>query len=158
VLTKNQLMLLYKLAAIFGRDMDNRWQIYTEMMPVVGGGLMWRTVARELSDLLPFAMGTVPKVAIAYAGTYSTGQAARFYYEHGTKIDRKQMQALYKEALALMKRTPLQLPWSSRDEDADDISGDDTIHVRITEHPSAAGDPSEEDSDNEEPRTGSTGD
>lgn len=156
VLTKNQLMLIYKLAAIFGRDMDNRWQIYTEMMPVVGSGLMWRTVARELSDLLPFAMGTVPKVAIAYAGTYSTGQAARFYYEHGTKIDRKQMQALYKEALALMKRTPLQLPWGSRGEDDVDDS-DDAVHVKITEHPSASGESKNESEAEDEPRTGSTG-
>ena len=70
VLTKNQLMLIFKLAAVNGRDLDHRWRIYSEMIPVVGAGFAWRTVAREVVTLLPLAIGTIPKVAIAFAGTW----------------------------------------------------------------------------------------
>lgn len=107
VLTKNQLMMIYKLAAIYQRDLDDRWRIYQEMIPVVGSGLVWRTVAREIAGLMPLAMGTVPKVAIAYAGTYAIGRAAHYYYEHGTRLDRSDMRALYEEALTLLRRNPL---------------------------------------------------
>ncbi|HEV2107056.1 MAG TPA: hypothetical protein VGR16_02225, partial [Thermomicrobiales bacterium] len=38
VLTKNQLMLLYKIAAIHGRDLGDQFGIIREMVPVVGAG------------------------------------------------------------------------------------------------------------------------
>ena len=107
VLTKNQLLMLYKLAAIFGRDLGNRRRIYSEMLPVVGAGLVWRTVARELVTLMPFGLGTVPKVAIAFAGTWAVGQAAVVYYESGEKLSREQMRGLYAEALELLRHLPL---------------------------------------------------
>lgn len=109
VLTKNQLMMIYKLAAIHERDLDDRWRIYAEMLPVVGGGLVWRTVARESAALLPLAIGTVPKVAIAYAGTYATGRAAALYYSRGARMSREQMRVLYAEALERLRRNPLPL-------------------------------------------------
>lgn len=107
VLTKNQLMLIFKLAAIHGRDLDNRWRIYTEMMPVVGAGLAWRTVAREVVTLLPLAIGTVPKVAIAFAGTWVIGQSAEVYYESGEKLNKEQVRALYAQALEILRKNPI---------------------------------------------------
>jgi len=107
VLTKNQLMLIFKLAAIHGRDLDNRWRIYTEMMPVVGAGLAWRTMAREVVTLLPLAIGTVPKVAIAFAGTWVIGQSAEVYYERGEKLNKGQVRALYAQALEILRKNPL---------------------------------------------------
>lgn len=107
VLTKNQLMLIFKLAAIHGRDLDNRWRIYTEMMPVVGAGLAWRTVAREVVTLLPLAIGTVPKVAIAFAGTWVVGQSAEVYYERGEKLNKEQVRALYTQALEILRKNPI---------------------------------------------------
>lgn len=107
VLTKNQLMLIFKLAAINGRDLDNRWRIYTEMLPVVGAGLAWRTVAREVVTLLPLAIGTVPKVAIAFAGTWAIGEAAQVYYERGERLNREQMRTLYAQALEILKQNPI---------------------------------------------------
>jgi len=107
VLTKNQLMLIFKLAAIHGRDLDNRWRIYTEMMPVVGAGLAWRTVAREVVTLLPLAIGTVPKVAIAFAGTWVIGQSAEVYYERGEKLNKEQVRALYAQALEMLRKNPI---------------------------------------------------
>lgn len=107
VLTKNQLMLIFKLAAIHGRDLDNRWRIYSEMMPVVGAGLAWRTVAREVVTLLPLAIGTVPKVAIAFAGTWVIGQSAEVYYERGEKLNKEQIRALYAQALEILRNNPI---------------------------------------------------
>ncbi len=110
VLTKNQLMMIYKLAAVYERDLNDQWTIYTEMVPVIGAGLVWRTIAREVSALLPFMIGTVPKVAIAYAGTFAAGRAAATYYEQGIKLNWNQMRALYAEAIDRINQNPLPLP------------------------------------------------
>ena len=40
VLTKNQVMMLYKLAAVHGRDLHNQRGILQEVLPVVGAGLV----------------------------------------------------------------------------------------------------------------------
>lgn len=107
VLTKNQLMLIYKLAALHGRDLDQPWRIYSEMLPVVGVGILWRTVARELVTLIPFAAGTIPKVMIAYAGTAVAGQAANFYYFQGERPTREQFQQFYARAAEIARSLPL---------------------------------------------------
>jgi uncharacterized protein (DUF697 family) len=103
VLTKNQLMLIYKLAAAHGREIEQPWRLYTEMLPVVGAGLVWRTVAREMASFIPFAAGTIPKVLIAYAGTAVTGQAANYYYEFGARPTGAQMRRFYERAIEVAK-------------------------------------------------------
>jgi len=103
VLTKNQLMLIYKLAAIHGRDISQPWRLYTEMLPVVGAGFLWRTVARELAALLPFAAGTIPKVLVAYAGTTVVGQGASFFYEQGERPSGEQMRNFYGRAIEIAR-------------------------------------------------------
>lgn len=114
VLTKNQIMMIYKLAAVYERDLNNQWAIYTEMVPVIGAGLVWRSIAREMAALLPFMIGTVPKVAIAYAGTFAAGRAAATYYEKGIKVNWDQMRALYAEAIDRINQNPLPLPRALR--------------------------------------------
>ena len=104
VLTKNQLMMMYRLAAIYDRDLDDRWRIYSELLPVVGAGFLWRTTARQAAAVLPVALGAVPKVAIAYAGTYAIGQAARAYYECGYEIGAEDMQRLYERGVSVLTR------------------------------------------------------
>lgn len=99
VLTKNQLMLIYKLAAIHGRDLQQPWRIYSEMLPVVGAGIVWRTVARELTSLIPFAGGSIPKLIVAYAGTMVMGQAGHFYYQQGNRPSSEHMQGFYARAV-----------------------------------------------------------
>lgn len=106
VLTKNQLLLIYKLAAIHGRDLDNRFAIYREMAPVVGAGLFWRTVARDLAAILPFAAGAVPKVAIAFAGTYAAGMAAHVYYTEGKRASAERMREFYARGIQELKEKP----------------------------------------------------
>ncbi len=110
VLTKNQLMLLYKVAAIHGRDLSDQFAIIREMVPVVGAGLAWRTVAREVASFVPFAAGTIPKVAVAYAGTLSVGRAADFYYRFGHKPGRNQMKDFYKQAAERLPALPFAKP------------------------------------------------
>ena len=107
VLTKNQLMMIFKLAAIHGQNVDDRFRIYREMVPVVGAGLFWRTVARELAAMVPFAAGTVPKIAIAVAGTYAAGMAAHVYYLEGKRASAARVRGFYQQALdEVVRRQP----------------------------------------------------
>jgi uncharacterized protein (DUF697 family) len=83
VLTKNQAMLVFKLAAIHGRDISDRVAILKEIMPVIGSAFLWRTAARTAIGLAPAPISALPKAAVAFLGTYTVGQAARYYYERG---------------------------------------------------------------------------
>jgi uncharacterized protein (DUF697 family) len=89
LLTKNQAMLVYKLAALHGRDIDDRMGVMREIMPVIGGAFIWRTVARTATGAFGLLGGpaallsALPKAAIGYVGTYVVGEAARYYYERG---------------------------------------------------------------------------
>jgi uncharacterized protein (DUF697 family) len=103
VLTKNQVMMLYKLAAVFGRDLRDQRGILQDVLPVVGAGLVWRTVAREATTLLPFAAGAVPKLAIAYLGTVVVGRAAEFYYRTGMKPSKTQLEQFRRQALERLR-------------------------------------------------------
>jgi len=85
VLTKNQAMLVFKLAALYGRDVNDRFGVIREILPVIGSAFLWRTAARTAVGLAPAPVSALPKAAIAYFGTYSVGQAARYYYERGDK-------------------------------------------------------------------------
>ncbi len=107
VLTKNQVMMMFKLAAIHGRDLHNQWKIMQDLAPVVGAGLFWRTIAREAASFIPLAAGTIPKVAIAYAGTLSVGRAADYYYRTNRKPSRSQIQGYYKQAAEAVSKLPL---------------------------------------------------
>jgi uncharacterized protein (DUF697 family) len=107
VLTKNQVMMLYKLAAVYGRDLRDQRGILQEVIPVVGAGLVWRTLAREATSLLPFAAGTVPKLVIAFVGTMAVGRAAEFYYRTGMRPTRVQMEQFARQALELLRQLDL---------------------------------------------------
>jgi len=106
VLTKNQMMMVYKIAASSDRPLDNQNAIFREMIPVIGQGLIWRTVAREATSFLPFAAGTIPKIAISFTGTYALGRAADYYYRVGKKPTRLQREDFYRQARGLLIRLP----------------------------------------------------
>lgn len=113
VLTKNQLMMVYKIAAASGRALDDQHAIIREMVPVVGQGFFWRTAAREATTMLPLAAGTIPKVAIAFTGTYMLGRAAEVFYRFGkapTKTQREEFLAQARELLA-------KLPFGKREKE-----------------------------------------
>ena len=107
VLTKNQVMMLYKLAAAFGRDLHDQRGILQEVLPVVGAGLVWRTLARQATTWMPFAAGTIPKLVIAYAGTMAVGRGAEFYYRTGLKPSRSQMDQFMQQATEMLRRLNL---------------------------------------------------
>jgi hypothetical protein len=102
VLSKNQAFLAYKLGLALG--LSTRWQDYvTEFGSVLGGGFLWRQLARSLVGLIP-AWGIIPKVAVAYSGTYVVGHAVLGWYLTGRHISGKQMRELYGVAFARGKR------------------------------------------------------
>ena len=97
VLTKAQAFLVYKLGLTLG--FSTRWQDYLgEFGGVIGGGFVWRQLARMLIGLVPI-WGIVPKVAIAYSGTFVVGHVVLQWYLTGRKITKQQMRALYTQAL-----------------------------------------------------------
>lgn len=102
ILTKNQAILLLRLAAVYGLPLDRAR--LTEVAPVVGAAFGWRTLARELVGFLPAGFGVVPKAAIAYAGTLAVGRAAAWYYETGRAMPEAQLRLLRKASLSEAKQ------------------------------------------------------
>ena len=109
VLTKNQILLLFKLAGLYGRDLELGRQLIVEVMPVVGGAFVWRSTARALVGLLPSLLGLFPKTLVAYTGTYVVGQSARYYYRFGRKPPPEVMRDLRAEAARLARETVARL-------------------------------------------------
>ena len=107
VLSKNQALLVYKLALAFGAPADFQAQM-KEVLPVIGSGFLWRQVARQLVGLIP-GFGIVPKVAVAYAGTYATGQAAAVWYRSGEVLSRDALKTLYRQAMKIGRERATEL-------------------------------------------------
>ena len=84
VLTKNQLMMCYRLALAAGRDEEPK-AMMTEIIGVLGSGVLFRQAARQLVGLIPIA-GLLPKVAISYAGTYAIGKAMVGWTTEGKQV------------------------------------------------------------------------
>lgn len=99
VLTKNQALMVYRLALAHGAPPDFQARI-AELAPVIGGAFVWRQVARTLVGLIPI-WGVVPKVAVAYAGTYATGRAAASWFGDGELLSRGRLKELMDEAMRL---------------------------------------------------------
>jgi uncharacterized protein (DUF697 family) len=96
VLTKAQAFLAYKLGLVFG--FSTNWHDYvSEFGGVIGGGFLWRQIARSLIGLVPL-WGIVPKVAVAYSGTYVVGNAILQWYLTGRNLTRAQIRVLSKQA------------------------------------------------------------
>jgi uncharacterized protein (DUF697 family) len=103
-ITGIQMMLMLHIEATYGKDPDVQrlWQL----LPVIGGGFGWRSLARELSGFIPVA-GIAIKGAIAYAGTIVVGEGVTFYYQHGRHMSAGQARSIYEstknEALAFAR-------------------------------------------------------
>lgn len=98
VLTKNQAIMAYKLALMYGYPPEVQ-KVLGELAGVVGGGFVWRQVARMLVGFVPL-IGPVTQVGVAYAGTYVTGEAVQRWLVHGRKLEREDLRAAYQRALA----------------------------------------------------------
>ena len=97
VLTKNQLMMAYKIALVSGKT-GSPQKLLGEIVGVLGGGFLFRQLARQMSGLIP-VWGIVPKVAVAYAGTWAIGRAVTVWAVEGQKITPELMSGHYREAL-----------------------------------------------------------
>ncbi len=107
VLTKNQALLTYKLGLAYGAPPDFQAQM-REIMPVIGSGFLWRQLARQLIGLIP-GFGLLPKVAVAYAGTYAVGQSASLWYSQGEVMSSASLKQLYRRAMTLGKQRAREL-------------------------------------------------
>ena len=96
VLTKNQLVMSYKIAVASGKSGSPRHMI-GEVLGVVGGAFLFRQGARQLVGLIPIA-GIAPKVVVAYAGTQAIGRAVAAWASEGKRLSRASVQRLYREA------------------------------------------------------------
>jgi len=105
ILTKNQAMMVLKLAAVYGRPLHDKWRLAIEIAPVVGAAFAWRTISRLLVGSLPTPIAAVPKMAIAYAGTFVVGRMARYYFEYGERPSRQTVRQFADEAAADWQRT-----------------------------------------------------
>jgi uncharacterized protein (DUF697 family) len=105
VLTKNQVLLLFKLAGLYGRDLEFGRKQIAEILPVVGGAFFWRTTARALVGFMPSLLGMLPKTLVAYAGTYVVGQMARYYYHHGHKPPPEIVRELREDGVRIARHT-----------------------------------------------------
>lgn len=97
VLTKNQLMLAFKISLATGRTGSNR-QLLSQVVSVIGSGLLLRQIAQELVGMLP-VIGLVPKVAVAYAGTQVIGQTVWAWADSGHRLGRSELRQRYRQAL-----------------------------------------------------------
>lgn len=105
VLTKNQVLLLFKLAGLYGRDLELGRELVAEVLPVVGGAFVWRSAARALVGLMPSMLGLLPKTIVAYSGTFVVGEMARYYYRHGRKPPDDFVRQLRSEGTRLARET-----------------------------------------------------
>ena len=97
VLTKNQLVMAYKLALAGGKG-GKPQDVMGEIVSVLGGGFFFRQLARELVGFVPVA-GILPNIAVSYAGTWLIGQSVQLYVLEGKKLKVNEMRHLYDAAL-----------------------------------------------------------
>lgn len=101
ILTKNQIMMSLRLAAIYGLEVDYRSRM-KELAPILANAFGWRAIARELLGAVP-VVGVLAKPAISYAGTITVGKAAQVYYQTGENLSVAQLRHIYKEAYAVSR-------------------------------------------------------
>lgn len=102
ILTKNQILMSYKIALVAGKEGSPR-KLVGEILGVLGGGILFRQVARQLIGLVP-VLGIAPKVAVAYAGTWAIGRAVVLWATEGQRVTPETVRQFYTEALARGKQ------------------------------------------------------
>ncbi len=94
ILTKNQVLMIMRLAALHGHKPGYTKQV-KELLGTIAGALGWRTLARELVGLVPGGVGVVLKGAIAFSGTFATGRTALWFYQTGRTLSPREIRAIY---------------------------------------------------------------
>jgi uncharacterized protein (DUF697 family) len=85
--------MVLRIAAIYGDPMSA--QHAKELMATIAGGLTVRFLAQEGAKFIP-GPGWVVAGLIASAGTWTIGQVAVQYFEHGKKLSARELRTLYR--------------------------------------------------------------
>ncbi len=99
ILTKNQAMMLFRLAALYELPLDAASRS-RDLAPLLGNAVGWRAVARELLGAVPGGVGLVARGSIAYAGTIAIGRGLQWQYSTGSRPTRAQITRFYRDAYA----------------------------------------------------------
>lgn len=102
LLTKNQILMLFRLAAIYGESYRLRDRVY-EILPLLASALGWRTIARQLTGLVPAGAGVPLRIAISYSATYTVGRAAQVVFQEGRRPSRAELARIREQAAELGK-------------------------------------------------------
>lgn len=113
VLTKNQLLMAYKLALVAGKEGHPR-DIMGEVVSVIGSGFLFRQIARELVGLIP-GVGILARVAVAYAGTWAIGRLVYIWATESRRLSREEIRNLLREGARRGSEAARQL-WQRRHE------------------------------------------
>ena len=87
----------YRLVLASGRDGEPK-KLIGEILGMLGGGLVFRQIARQLVGLIP-VVGIVPKVAVAYGGTWAIGRAVVLWVTEGRTASAETLRTLSREGL-----------------------------------------------------------
>src|SRR5262249_38273643 len=79
VLTKNQAMMMYRLAALHELPLDTKSRS-RDIAPLLANAFGWRALAREIVGAVPGGVGLVARGSIAYAGTVALGKSLEKLY------------------------------------------------------------------------------
>lgn len=83
IMTGNQIKMLLQIAAAYGQPLNV--ERVKELAAVVGGGFVFRALAREALTVIP-VLGWAIKGGIGYTGTIAMGKAAEKYFEEGADL------------------------------------------------------------------------
>ncbi|KAF0207431.1 MAG: hypothetical protein FD171_1761 [Actinobacteria bacterium] len=109
IMTANQVKMLMQIAAAFGQKLGP--ERIKELVAIVGGAFVMRTVARQALGFIP-VLGWAVKGGIGYGGTVAMGMAAIAYFEQGadlTEVARK-LKATAGDAVGRLPRRRKSLP------------------------------------------------
>ena len=73
-------------------------ELIGEILGVLGGGMLFRQLARQLVGLIP-VVGIVPKVAVAYGGTWAVGRAVVLWVTEGRTATSETLRGFSREGL-----------------------------------------------------------
>ncbi|MDH4139021.1 MAG: hypothetical protein OEV43_00425 [Coriobacteriia bacterium] len=85
LMTANQIKMLFQIAAAYGEPLG--MERMRELVAIVGGGFVFRTIARQTAALIP-GFGWAIKGGIGASGTLAVGYAAVKYFEGGADLGR----------------------------------------------------------------------
>ena len=136
ILTRNQAVLLLRIAAAYGLPVHLKDRT-KELLPVVGTAFGWRAVARELIGMVPGGIGIVVKGAVAFAGTYTVGRAASIYYSTGYSLKPPRLKKLYQDAYRSAISQVRQMVKGERNRKAKNLVNEERPTVEL-EQPSAS--------------------